>query len=558
MFTRDYRGNMIKRLYTFDLNSIVQSQPLRTQLLGTFKYSLFIFWDSDSNYYGWMDNNTRQSTQDLLQKKKHRISLSALFSKLPTTSSALDFDNWRKDTSRACQRGSLADYFGVPPGFMNWESQLPDTVVELNHEIDITPWLTYLNIFRNYFANDQEETFPFLSDKEVNAATNQLEPVWHWDKLSYLDDLMMLIRMQKDGVNLGDESFLESLNEDQYVAIDFFARFIGASSLTVSGGLLCNTYLPDRFVNLLQKVANVSSKVTVTDGSFTIDTLRFQNKLQRLIDRFDVSGGRFSNWLRTVWGVKTRKDMDIPELIGVSSTILNPNVVTSMATTGTGEDTTSATLGEFAGNFNRRDSYSPHSFVASTPGRLMVIASLVPMVDYCQNFDSDLLKVNFADDYKPQFAQLGFQDVPLSDYMALPSFQMGQYVPMPQSAQVGAGGFVDHYGDPMDTVVGKNVAWIDLMTDVNRVHGEFSTYGTMETLVLQRRFIDYYPAAKDPEDPSKYKYSGFAAITQYIQPEKFDYPFVVQGMEHPNWIMQVGFNIQAIRPIGKRFMPNLE
>ena len=166
-----------------DLNSIVQSQPLRTQLLGTFKYSLFIFWDSDSNYYGWMDNNTRQSTQDLLQKSKHRMSLSRIFGKLPSTSSREDFYNWRKDTSGACQRGSLADYFGVPPGFMNWESQMPDTVQELEHEIDITPWLTYLNIFRNYFANDQEEFFPFLYTKQLNAATNKLEPVWNWAQM---------------------------------------------------------------------------------------------------------------------------------------------------------------------------------------------------------------------------------------------------------------------------------------------------------------------------------------------------------------------------------------
>ena len=115
---------------------------------------------------------------------------------------------------------------------------------------------------------------------------------------------------------------------------------------------------------------------------------------------------------------------------------------------------------------------------------LVIVASLVPKVDYSQGLERELRETLFSDDYKPEFAQLGFQDVPWSDYSLFPNLDAsGQLVPINSTTN----GVTTRMYEP-DTVVGKQVAWMHLMSDVNRVHGEFAENGYYSTWVLRRSF----------------------------------------------------------------------
>lgn len=512
---------------TIDLRSLLNSMPLQSQLLGSFKLEFSVFFDSDANYYGWMDNNSRRSTEELLTRQRHRFTPSI---QLPP-SSGLTYATWLSDPRYSNQPHSLLDYAGYPVGAQRIVARLEGAnSTPVYQQIDLGFVLTYMNIFRNYFANNQEEVAPYIT--KIRGASDSADYVGNFG-LRTLDDLFMELRHAKDGIDC------DSLPENWADELVWnFSDYL--NSLTNEhGGLFLSTYMPDLYTNLLDNSNTAKSSVTVSNGSFDIDQLRFRNKLQRLIDRYDVSGGRFSGWLRSVWGVKTKRDMDIPEIIGVSSRVIDPSQTVSTAQTDMRE------LGAFGGNFDKYTEHNKkHSFYASTPGRVMVIMRLVPMVDYCQNLEPELRQTSFADDYNPEFAQKGFDKVSITDYTALPVFVNGVYTPN------------FRFNFNVSRAVGKQVSWLRLMTDVNRVHGLFASPFNdgkgLDSWVLQRRYSYNVPTGQDNS------MNTVLRLTQYIYPLDYQYPFQYQNLESPNFQMQSGLDVKGVLPIGKRFMPNLE
>ena len=531
--------------FHFDVNALIKSIPLQSPLYSTFKLQTAIFFDSDSNYYGWMDNNRKMSTSEYLSRRRHTITPE--FEKLRMESGengyVLDKDDANDIFTTGIFnnfRGSILDYMNIESGLLVPYDQDDDSEPLIDpYEFDAGFVLTYLNIFRNYYASKQEDEYPFLGARSHSRTHNTVQ-IYTGSKMSMLDELFMKIRMEKDGINLKDIKFStgSGMNQDD---LNWQAYLFSLS--TPNGGILLSTFLPDYYRNLLSSVVgSVASKVTSTGNQFTIDSLRFANKLQRFIDRVDVSGGRWSDALRTVWGVKTRKDMDIPELMGVSQSLIDPSQVTATAQTGEPGGDNSTDLGQFGGNFDVFCHGRRHSFTASTPGRVMVCVTLVPQVDYCQGISVEASQIEFADDFAPEFDQLGFQPVPLKRYTAGLEFYMdSENENILWKANKGP-----------STVIGKQIAWLDLMTDVNHCHGEFANNGVYRSWVLQRNWMRQTGAVGSSDFAVKYD------ITHYINPLDFQYPFLYQNLDDMNWFLQIDFAIDAVRPKGKRFMPNLE
>lgn len=499
-----------------DPHALIKSDPLQAPLYGTYKQRVSVFFDSDSNYYGWYDNNRRVSTAQLLQKQRHRYKFADAIG-----SSFRADEDYVPDL--VVGRGCVADYAGVAPGFIPCDE-------DIVQYFDVGFFLTYLNIFRNYIANDQEDLAPY-----VDGVLTESSP-YAYVKLTDLDDMFIALRNVQDGLDLSTYSPTSAI-------FNWFRSYLQSCFKKYDGGLFRSTFLPDQFVNLLNRnnAGNVKSTVVSSkqsDGSysFNIDTFRFRNKLQRLIDRYDVSGGRFRNWLRTVWDVETRRDMDIPELISVSQAIIDPTQVTAQSASA------DQSLGQFGGNFDRYNRSNAISITASTPGRVMVLYELIPMVDYCQNIDRELLETKFADEYNPEFAQLGFESVPLSDYTVLPDVNANKFVET----------------TPFTSSVGKQVAWLRHMTDYNRVHGEFSNGGLRDFWVLQRRYSKNSGVLPGLPGNDAAPFSQHATITQYVDPLEFKYPFVTRDLTEPSWNLQFALNVNTVRPLGKRFMPTLE
>lgn len=519
--------------FDIDLATLLQSNPLITPLMGEYVLRASVYWEPDSNLYGWLDNNSKLSTDDLLTRKRHYIPSEMLPTYVGTDSTSIN---------NPCFRGSLADFVGVPPvgTFFSYDGGVLNSG---QPEICADRWLTYLDIMRTYYAASQENTIPYIYNAPADPETLNIQHVVR----DRIDEYFIWLRQQKDGVAVNAFQDYGDLNL-------FYQHF-------TRGGLFCAQYEPDMLRNILYNVDTSKISVSVADNQFTIDTLRFQNKLQRLVDRYDLSGGRFSSWLKTVWGSRSTKRMDIPQFLGTTSVIIDPNTVTATSNTFTevpdGNDTGSV-VGEMSGQINQanykgrnRNKNFHHYVSVDEPGTLCIIVSLVPKVDYCQGLERELTETSFSDDYKPQFAQLGYQDVPYSDYSLFPAASDG----LPQTA-------AEYTGATARTVVGKQIAWMHLMSDVNRLHGEFATGGEYESYVLRRSF------AKIPDDgwqtvgavqPRLFAKDVTQVLpTYYADPRDWNYPFAYTSPTYDNFFLQVGIRIRAVRPIGKRFMPNLE
>lgn len=97
---------------------------------------------------------------------------------------------------------------------------------------------------------------------------------------------------------------------------------------------------------------------------------------------------------------------------------------------------------------------------------------------------------------------------------------------------------------------GKQPAWIDYMSNYNRTHGNFASGKSEEFMVLNRSYeIDKTNIAL--------KQSVIKDLTTYIDPTKFNYIFADQSLDAMNFWVQIGVDWKARRMMSAKVIPNL-
>lgn len=94
---------------------------------------------------------------------------------------------------------------------------------------------------------------------------------------------------------------------------------------------------------------------------------------------------------------------------------------------------------------------------------------------------------------------------------------------------------------------GKTVAWIDYMTNFNKTYGTFAENGNEAFMVLNRIFEPKNGEFKQNEIDN----------TSYIDPSKYNYIFAETSAESQNFWVQIGFGIEARRVMSAKQIPNL-
>lgn len=97
---------------------------------------------------------------------------------------------------------------------------------------------------------------------------------------------------------------------------------------------------------------------------------------------------------------------------------------------------------------------------------------------------------------------------------------------------------------------GKQPAWIDYMSNYNRTHGNFACGKSEEFMVLNRSYeID--------KQNIGLKQSVIKDLTTYIDPTKFNYIFADQSLDAMNFWVQIGIDWKARRMMSAKVIPNL-
>ena len=155
---------------------------------------------------------------------------------------------------------------------------------------------------------------------------------------------------------------------------------------------------------------------------------------------------------------------------------------------------------------------------------LMAIASITPRIDYSQGnaWYSDIFTLD--DLHKPALDQIGFEDLVTERLAYWDTFHNGV--------------------NWVQKSAGKQPAWINYMSSVNRTYGGFAEQYNQMFMTLNRRY-EFEEA------------EGIVDLTTYIDPAKYNFIFAQADLTAQNFWVQVGIDIQVRRLMSAKIMPNL-
>lgn len=296
-------------------------------------------------------------------------------------------------------------------------------------------------------------------------------------------------------------------------------------------GLCTKTYQSDMFNNWLDtewvNEITETSAIDVSNGSFTLDMLNFKKKLYDHLNRLAISGGTYDDWQEATYGDRVWGKSEKPIYCGgLSSEVVFDEVVSTAATQ-------KDVLGTIAGRGTLKGRKGGHITIkVGEASVIMGIASLTPRLMYSQGNAWYNTELDTMDDlHKPIFDRIGFQDL-MVEQMAWWDAKAGS----PQDAE---------YGRLTRTSAGKQPAWIQYATDIDRVYGDFAKENGTNYMVLTRRYEQDFINGRVKD------------VTTYIDPQKFNYPFAYQDLDAQNFWTFINMKIHARRKMSNTQIPNV-
>lgn len=395
--------------------------------------------------------------------------------------------------------------------------------------INLIPYLMYYDIFRHYYANRQEVTFPVMLgvwDSESRVT---------YFNMSDLDALYG--NLPWAGGSMDSSTFLNKTP----IYFQFRKRTSSDSSTPAFtsplGGLWQACYMPDRMNVILNDAFfknNVSTVIVSTVGdSFQVDQLVTAKKLWNSRNNDVITNGTFKDWIRVHFGVTPKIMDDMPTFCGAtSSDILFEDI----------RATTSAKIGEADQYLGDKGSSAlgygdsrRFNIEVDRPGYIMAIATLVPRVDYYQFTERYVRHTKLSDMFRPEFNGIGYQDVLVSDL----NTEFPENWDGTQS--------YNSEDNPFYQSVGKQPAWIEYMTAVNKVRGTFCT--TEKSWVLARDM------RSDTTEGRNISPARNTTSTAYIDPADWNQPFADQSSTAQNFYAQFYLRHRVRSTILKRLRP---
>lgn len=326
-----------------------------------------------------------------------------------------------------------------------------------------------------------------------------------------------------DKVNIG-EGTVNAINFEPYITNSSVEETGRSKNAYPLNGLVLKTYNSDLFNNWLDKEqidgtdgVNALAEVEITENKLSLDALNLKQKIYNMLNRVVACGSTYEDWQEAIWGEEAIRRAESPIYQGgMSGEIVFEEVVSSA------ESETSMTgnqpIGTLAGKGILKDKKGGEIEIdIKEPSIIMGIASITPRVDYSQGISWDLVEIKTLDDlHKPEMDGIGFQNLPA--YWMFGKMQK-------------------------NLMVGKQPAWIQYMTAVNEVHGDFADEDGAAFMTLQKRF--------------EFDEKGAINFTTYIDPVMFNSAFAVQSLSAQNFWVQIGVEAIARRKMSAKIIPNL-
>ena len=153
---------------TFEINldTRIMTHPTVGPLFGNFKFQADVFTCPIRLYNAMLHNNALNIGLDISKVK------------LPVAG------QWTKTGSVQYGKASINEYFGVKGSPKNTNTDLGVG------DYQIIPQLAYYDIFKNYYANKQEERFYVMGGSSIQNATNIVSEDFTGTKVTYANDVL--------------------------------------------------------------------------------------------------------------------------------------------------------------------------------------------------------------------------------------------------------------------------------------------------------------------------------------------------------------------------------
>lgn len=353
---------------------------------------------------------------------------------------------------------------------------------------------------------------------QYNVEARDQQAAYKKIKLSEIDDMREGILASGRTAYECAESFMRNIfrtHEDPNAIDPARNQVYDCASPMV--GLVLKTYQSDINTNWVntewidgETGINAITAIDTSGGSFTLDTLNLAKKVYTMLNRIAVSDGSYNAWIQTVYTSGGLNHVETPIYLGGSSLEIEFQEVINNSGT---ED---QPLGTLAG----RGVATNHKggniiFKADEPGYIFCITSITPRVDYFQGNDWDIYLNTMDDLHKPQLDGIGFQDRLFRNVNA--------------SANVA----------DLDKSIGKQPAWVEYMTNVNKTFGNFALIENEGWMCLNRIFGD------------------INSYTTYIFPDLYNNIFADTDITAQNFWVQIAFNMKPRRVMSAKVIPNI-
>lgn len=306
-----------------------------------------------------------------------------------------------------------------------------------------------------------------------------------------------------------------------------------AARMSSQEGLAVKTYQADMFNTWVNTEyitgptgINAITAIDTTSGSFNIETLIMARKVYDVMMRIAVSGGTYQDWLEAVSGEELSWRPETPVYMGgLIKELVFQEVISNAAATG--QD-----LGTLGGRGILSKKHKGGNIVVKSnePGILLGVISLTPRIDYSQGNKWHMTDLETWDDlHKPGMDGLGYQDLTTQKLAWWDSY------------------WNNTTSEWVTFSAGKQPAWINYQSNVNRTYGNFAIETEEMFMTLNRRYEMGAPSSGSYIDD----------LTTYIDPSKFNFIFAQQSLDAQNFWAQIAVNMTVRRKMSSKVMPNL-
>lgn len=346
--------------------------------------------------------------------------------------------------------GSLADYMGEAPGSI------------VTGVLDLTPYIGYIDIYYNYYLNQQYDLVPTSLAGTVSDSALEYP---YYLSVSQLEEYLRTIKTTPNtfpAVREDDGASYSTNVNAALSAVSFkvfdWAFFTGRQSLFQRA-------FPSYYLEAWLKTSSfidAAVDVSTSGNSVSMRNITFASRMQRYMDLAFAGGGRNSDFYESQFDVKLDQDNTCPAFLGSDSFDMNVNTLYQT----TGFEDNSSPLGSFSGQLSGGTRFRRRNYHFNDDGYFMEITSIVPRVYYPSYINPTSRQISLGQQYAPALDNIAMQALKASTV-----FGEVQSLGATNPTYSGSVFSVPGFKLQNTNYVGYEPAWSELMTAVSKPHG---------------------------------------------------------------------------------------